>query len=114
MAASEVFGETPRLGTGSHRGASPFRAGSAIPLRHPPHAPSVVWATDRRPNRAHNGVMRSSTEREGTTTMATKKITPVNPDTKTDDEAEAEDATAERKTTCIKAGRKTAAGSCRF
>jgi hypothetical protein len=46
--------------------------------------------------------------------MATKKITPVNPDTKADDEAEAKDAATERKTTCIKAGRKTACGSARF
>jgi hypothetical protein len=38
-----------------------------------------------------------TTEREGTTTMATKKITPVNPDTKADDEVEAKDA-ADRKT----------------
>ena len=43
--------------------------------------------------------------------MATKKITPVNPDTKKEDEAEAKDATAERKTASIrvfrKGGRKT-------
>jgi hypothetical protein len=52
-----------------------------------------------------------STEREGTTTMATKKITPVNPDTKADDEIEAKDTAAERKTASIrftrKSGRKT-------
>jgi hypothetical protein len=30
--------------------------------------------------------------------MATKKITPVNPDTKADDEADTKDAAAERKT----------------
>jgi hypothetical protein len=39
-----------------------------------------------------------STEREGTTAMATKKITPVNPDTKATDEAEAKDTAVERKT----------------
>jgi len=52
------------------------------------------------------------TEREGTTTMATTKITPVNPDTEENDEAK--DAAAERKTASAKAlrkmGRKTAYG----
>ena len=40
--------------------------------------------------------------------MGTKKITPVNPDTKENDEAEAKDATAERKTATFKAFRKSA------
>ena len=48
--------------------------------------------------------------------MATKKITPVNPDTQDHDEAEAKDATAERKTECIKvfrkAARKTSSARC--
>jgi hypothetical protein len=39
--------------------------------------------------------------------MATKKITPVNPDTKVSDEAETEQATAERKTAHLRAGRKS-------
>jgi len=57
-----------------------------------------------------------TTEREGTTTMATKKITPVNPGTKDSDEAEAKDDTAERKTAAVKfgrkMGRKTSMGKC--
>ena len=40
--------------------------------------------------------------------MATKKITPVNPDTKADDEAEAKDTAAERKTASLRIGRKSA------
>jgi hypothetical protein len=40
--------------------------------------------------------------------MATKKITPVNPDTMANDEAEAKDAAAERKTECIRFNRKSA------
>jgi len=40
--------------------------------------------------------------------MATKKITPVNPDTKATDEAETKNAAAERKTACYKVGRKSA------
>jgi hypothetical protein len=40
--------------------------------------------------------------------MATKKITPTNPDTRvTDDEVEAEKDAAERKTASVKANRKT-------
>jgi len=52
--------------------------------------------------------MRGNTEREGTTTVATKKITPVNPDTKTDDDAEAKNAAAERKTASFRIQRKSA------
>jgi hypothetical protein len=52
---------------------------------------------------------------ERTTTMATKKITPVNPDTKASDEAEAQDkAEAERKTACAKFGRKSARKTSNF
>ena len=40
--------------------------------------------------------------------MATKKITPVNPDTKATDEAETKNAAAERKTACIRGYRKSA------
>jgi len=40
--------------------------------------------------------------------MATKKITPVNPDTKTDDDAEAKNAAAERKTASFRIQRKSA------
>jgi hypothetical protein len=40
--------------------------------------------------------------------MAAKKITPVNPDTKVNDEAEAKDAAAERKTAQIRCFRKSA------
>jgi hypothetical protein len=40
--------------------------------------------------------------------MATKKITPVNPETKATDEAETENATAERKTANLRIGRKSA------
>jgi hypothetical protein len=39
--------------------------------------------------------------------MATKKITPVNPDAKADD-VEAKDTAVERKTECIRAFRKSA------
>ena len=47
--------------------------------------------------------------------MATKKITPVNPDTKENDEVEAKDATAERKTAMSrirKSGRRTSGAKC--
>ena len=46
--------------------------------------------------------------------MATKKITPVNPDAKKDEEAKAKDATAERKTTLFKVGRKSARKTSQF
>jgi hypothetical protein len=39
--------------------------------------------------------------------MATKKITPTNPDTRVTDEVEAEKDAAERKTASVKANRKT-------
>jgi hypothetical protein len=39
--------------------------------------------------------------------MADKKITPVNPDTKENDEVEEKETAAERKTQHLRAGRKT-------
>ena len=46
--------------------------------------------------------------------MATKKITPVNPDAKKDEEAKAKDATTERKMLLGKFGRKSARKTSQF
>ena len=46
--------------------------------------------------------------------MATKKITPVNPDTKENNEAEAKDTAAERKTASVRFGRKSARKTSSF
>ena len=46
--------------------------------------------------------------------MATKKITPVNPDTKENDEAEAKETAAERKTARVGMIRKSARKTNRF
>ena len=63
-------------------------------------------ATDSAPHPVHNGITRHYRARR-TTTMATKKITPVNPDTRADDEVEAKDA-ADRKRASLRIGRKSA------
>jgi hypothetical protein len=45
-----------------------------------------------------------ATTTERTTTMATEKITPTNPDTKVTDEVEDEEDAAERKTASVRIG----------
>jgi hypothetical protein len=55
-----------------------------------------------------------TTKREGTFIMATKKITLTNPDNKATDQAVARDVTAERKTECIRAFRKSARKTSSF